>query len=168
MPGGAGRRHDRDHEPGAVERAPLVYHAKAKVIFKFNRATFRHSRDPEAAPPKAFSGGDLYAAARRSGLEFGPPTNKSWPPRVSATMSSSWIGSPQEAIPVYRYNLTRLDACFHGLILLFADNSSSPRPAAYLPVRFGEIRLEKPGAAVSRRGSTSAATTRAPSSPISR
>ncbi|MGH6794554.1 MAG: polyketide synthase dehydratase domain-containing protein, partial [Methylocella sp.] len=55
-----------------------------------------------------------------------------------------------EAIPEYGLDPTRLDACFHGLILLFADNASSSRPAAYLPVRFGEIRLEKPGAAIAR------------------
>ncbi|MGH6797128.1 MAG: polyketide synthase dehydratase domain-containing protein, partial [Roseiarcus sp.] len=55
-----------------------------------------------------------------------------------------------EAIPEYGLDPARLDACFHGLILLFADNSSSRRPAAYLPVRFGEIRLEKPGAAIAR------------------
>ncbi len=129
--------------------APLVCHAKAKVIFK-------PAAPPAAIPAipkpraKRVSGGDLYAAARRSGLEFGPAYQQ--------VLAASRIGDDvilvdlvaAEAIPEYSLDPARLDACFHGLILLFADNSSSPRPAAYLPVRFGEIRLEKPGAAIAR------------------
>ena len=42
----------------------------------------------------------------------------------------------------------RLDSCFHGLILLFDDVDS--RVSAYLPVRFDEVRLLKPGAALAR------------------
>jgi hypothetical protein len=64
-------------------------------------------------------------------------------------MSSSWI-CRRGGYPEYGLDPARLDACFHGLILLFAGNSSSRRPAAYLPVRFGEIWLEKPGAAIAR------------------
>ncbi|MGH6811485.1 MAG: beta-ketoacyl synthase N-terminal-like domain-containing protein, partial [Methylocella sp.] len=128
--------------------APWVGHAKAKVIFK--------PAPPAAIPPiprpraKPVPGTDLYAAARRSGLEFGPAYQQ--------VLAASRIGEnvilvdlvAAEAIPEYGLDPARLDACFHGLILLFADNSSSRRPAAYLPVRFGEIRLEKPGAAVAR------------------
>jgi phthiocerol/phenolphthiocerol synthesis type-I polyketide synthase C len=128
--------------------APWVGHAKAKVIFK--------PAPPAASPAiprpraKRISGADLYAAARRSGLEFGPAYQQ-----VSA---ASRIGEDvilvdlvaADAIPEYGLDPARLDACFHGLILLFAGNSSSRRPAAYLPVRFGEIWLEKPGAAIAR------------------
>ncbi len=128
--------------------APWVGHAKAKVIFK--------SAPPAAIPAiprpraKRVSGADLYAAARRSGLEFGPAYQQ--------VLAASRTGEnvilvdliAAAAIPEYGLDPARLDACFHGLILLFADNSSSGRPAAYLPVRFGEIRLEKPGAAIAR------------------
>ncbi|MGA9214013.1 MAG: beta-ketoacyl synthase N-terminal-like domain-containing protein, partial [Methylocella sp.] len=128
--------------------APWVGHAKAKVIFK--------PAPPAAIPAiprpraKRVSGADLYAAARRSGLEFGPAYQQ--------VLAASRIGEDvilvdlvaAEAIPEYGLDPARLDACFHGLILLFAGNSSSRRPAAYLPVRFGEIRLEKPGAAITR------------------
>ena len=128
--------------------APWVGHAKAKVIFK--------PAPPAAVPAiprpraKRVSGADLYAAARRSGLEFGPAYQQ--------VLAASRIGEDvilvdlvaAEAIPEYGLDPARLDACFHGLILLFAGNSSSRRPAAYLPVRFGEIRLEKPGAAIAR------------------
>ena len=128
--------------------APWVGHAKAKVIFK---------PAPPAAipaiPGRAQSVSPAPISARPRGVRASnsvPPTNKSWPPRGSAKMSSSWIWSRRTAIPEYGLDPARLDACFHGLILLFAGNSSSRRPAAYLPVRFGEIRLEKPGAAIAR------------------
>ena len=128
--------------------APWVGHAKAKVIFK--------PTPPAAAPAiprpraKRISGADLYVAARRSGLEFGPAYQQ--------VLAASRVGEDvilvdlvaAAAIPEYGLDPARLDACFHGLILLFAGNSSSLRPAAYLPVRFGEIRLEKPGAAIAR------------------
>ena len=105
--------------------APLVCHAKAKVIFK-------PAAPPAAIPAipkpraKRVSGADLYAAARRSGLEFGPAYQQ--------VLAASRIGDDvilvdlvaAEAIPEYSLDPARLDACFHGLILLFADNSSSP------------------------------------------
>jgi len=128
--------------------APWVGHAKAKVIFKpAPPAVIPAIPRPSAKP---VSGADLYAAARRSGLEFGPAYQQ--------VLAASRIGEDvilvdlvaAEAIPEYGLDPARLDACFHGLILLFAGNSLSRRPAAYLPVRFGEIRLEKPGAAIAR------------------
>jgi phthiocerol/phenolphthiocerol synthesis type-I polyketide synthase C len=128
--------------------APWVVHAKAKVIFK--------PAPPAAVPAiprphaKRVSGADLYVAARRSGLEFGPTYRQ--------VLAASRIGDDvilvdlvaAAAIPEYGLDPARLDACFHGLILLFVGNSSSRRPAAYLPVRFGEIRLERPAAAIAR------------------
>ena len=128
--------------------APWVGHAKAKVIFK--PAPIAAIPAIPRPPAKRVSGADLYAAARRSGLEFGPAYQQ--------VLAASRIGEDvilvdlvaAAAIPEYGLDPARLDACFHGLILLFAGNSSSRRPAAYLPVRFGEIRLEKPGAAIAR------------------
>jgi phthiocerol/phenolphthiocerol synthesis type-I polyketide synthase C len=128
--------------------SPWVGHAKAKVIFK--------PAPPAVVPAvprphaKSVSGADLYVAARRSGLEFGPAYQQ--------VLTASRIGEDvilvdlvaAADIPEYGLDPARLDACFHGLILLFADNSSSRRPAAYLPVRFGEIRLEKPGTAIAQ------------------
>jgi acyl transferase domain-containing protein len=56
--------------------APWVVHAKAKVIFT-------------PAPPAAFPAIPRPRGVRASNSV--PPTNKSWPPRGSAKMSSSWI-----------------------------------------------------------------------------
>jgi acyl transferase domain-containing protein/NADPH:quinone reductase-like Zn-dependent oxidoreductase/NAD(P)-dependent dehydrogenase (short-subunit alcohol dehydrogenase family)/acyl carrier protein len=128
--------------------APWSVHAKAKVIFQVS---------PPAVIPvipgaraKPVSGAGLYATARRSGLEFGPAYQQ--------VFAASRIGEDvilvdlvaADSTSEYGLDPARLDSCFHGLILLFADNSSSQRPAAYLPVHFGEIRLEKPGAAIAR------------------
>ncbi len=45
---------------------------------------------------------------------------------------------------------SRLDSCFHGLILLFAELMGEGSTKAYVPVRFGEIRLLRPGAVIAR------------------
>lgn len=128
--------------------SPWTVHAKAKVILK----------PPPPVPLDAMpelsgdivSGPDLYMIARRSGLEFGAAFRQ-----VSA---ASRIGNTcivvelLAADPSSRYGLdpARLDSCFHGLILLFSSEISNLRPAAYLPVRFGELRLEKPGRVIAR------------------
>ncbi|MGH6842516.1 MAG: polyketide synthase dehydratase domain-containing protein, partial [Methylocella sp.] len=128
--------------------APFVGHAKAKVIFRpAPCAAISAIPRPRA---KRVLAADLYAAARRFGLEFGPAYQQ--------VLTASRIGKDvilvdlvaAAALPEYGIDPARLDACFHGLILLFADSAANPRPAAYLPVRFGEIRLEKPGAAIAR------------------
>lgn len=128
--------------------SPWVGHAKAKIILK--------SALSAAAPaiPRlkraTVTGAELYAIARGSGLEFGPAYRQ--------VLAASRIDDvtllvdlvPGEATPGYGLDPARLDSCFHGLILLFSDKVSEGRPAAYLPVRFGEIRLEKPGAAIAK------------------
>jgi acyl transferase domain-containing protein/NADPH:quinone reductase-like Zn-dependent oxidoreductase/acyl carrier protein len=128
--------------------SPWAAHARAKILSK--------SAPSAAAPavpgrgPESIAGADLYAIARRSGLEFGPAYQQ--------VLAASRIGestilvelAAAEASVGYGLDPARLDACFHGLILLFADKISKERAAAYLPVRFGEIRLEQPGAAIAR------------------
>ncbi|MCI0465594.1 MAG: SDR family NAD(P)-dependent oxidoreductase [Beijerinckiaceae bacterium] len=128
--------------------SPWVGHAKAKIILK---------PAPVAACPAApapggrvIEGSELYAIACQSGLEFGPAFRQ--------VLAASHIDgatitvdlTAAEENPVYGLDPARLDACFHGLILLFADELGSARPAAYLPVRFAEIKLEKPGATIAR------------------
>ncbi len=57
---------------------------------------------------------------------------------------------PAEADSRFALVPSRLDACFHGLILLFADLLGDGAGKAYIPVRFGEIRLVRPGAVIAR------------------
>jgi hypothetical protein len=46
----------------------------------------------------------------------------------------------------YRIDPARLDACFHGLFALFSSLGAQRRGTAYLPVRFGHIRVNRSGA----------------------
>jgi phthiocerol/phenolphthiocerol synthesis type-I polyketide synthase C len=128
--------------------SPFTVHAKAKVVFK------------PAAPPALdgipdltgdmVAGTELYQTARRSGLEFGEAYRQVL--AASRNSKTRIVVDLLAADPSPRYGLdpARLDSCFHGLILLFSGKDLSTRPAAYLPVRFGDIRLEKPAGVISR------------------
>lgn len=127
--------------------SPYVSHAKAKLLFKSPPAT--SLPDTGGAWPKGRAGAELYAVARRSGLEFGPAFQQV----LSAARKGQRIAVDlvsAQASSSYGLDPARLDSCFHGLILLFEDKIEKGRPAAYLPVRFGEIRIERPGSAIAR------------------
>jgi acyl transferase domain-containing protein/NADPH:quinone reductase-like Zn-dependent oxidoreductase/acyl carrier protein len=126
---------------------PWQTHATAKII-----AAAAHS-DPEINRPRDFvrqiSGKELYLAASAAGLQFGPSFQnvaRAGISRDNRIIVELRKGHPSE----YGLDPARLDSCFHGLILLFADLSLQARPAAYLPVRFGEVRLLKPGTPIAR------------------
>jgi phthiocerol/phenolphthiocerol synthesis type-I polyketide synthase C len=128
--------------------SPWTVHAKAKVIFK-PAPLAAHDAVP-VLTGNIVTGGDLYMIARRSGLEFGPAYRQ--------VLAASRTGATQIVVdllavdlsPQYGLDPALLDSCFHGLILLFSDKTSNARPSAYLPVRFGEIRLEKPEGVIAR------------------
>jgi phthiocerol/phenolphthiocerol synthesis type-I polyketide synthase C len=128
--------------------SPWTGHAKAKVIFR-PAPTFAAPEIPQPHET-GIAGADLYAIARRSGLEFGPAFQQvlvAW--RIGEATILVDL-APAEAEPWYGLDPARLDSCFHGLILLFSDKFAGNPTPAYLPVRFGEIRLEKSGAAITR------------------
>ncbi len=130
--------------------APFTLHARARIIEKPGPAP---QLAPRAAPGEAVPGREIYARAERVGLDFGPAFRQA----ASATrLGPRTIRVNLKPQPAHaagaRYGLdpARLDSCFHGLILLFDDlaKETGGRPAAYLPVRVGEIRLERPGAPI--------------------
>src|SRR3984893_9197417 len=99
--------------------APWVVHAKAKVIFQpAPPAAFPAIPRPRA---KRVSGADLYAAARRSGLEFGPAYQQVLAAsRIGRYVILGYLVAAEATPATLEYGLdpARLDACFHGLILL--------------------------------------------------
>ncbi|WP_036262317.1 type I polyketide synthase [Methylocapsa aurea] len=128
--------------------AAWVSHAKAKFIQKP-----ASSAPPPAAPGqfiKAIAGADLYAEARRSGLDFGPAYRQV--ATASRIAENTILVDLVEAASDEDYGLdpARLDSCFHGLIPRFSDLAPMDRQLAYVPVRFDEVRLEKPGAVIAR------------------
>ena len=88
----------------------------------------------------------IYAAAEAVGLHYGP--------EFRLLKSVTRVGTdaivvdlvPSAAHGDYRLDPARLDACFHGLFALFSGLGAERRGTAYLPVRFGHIRLSRPGA----------------------
>lgn len=131
--------------------ASWVSHAKAKVVH--NPASSIGTPATMRQFAKSIAGADLYAEARRSGLDFGPAYRQV--AAASQIDADTIIVELVEAEAGAEYGLdpARLDACFHGLILLFSDLAPA-RPqgdqVAYVPVRFEEARLDQPGAAIAR------------------
>ncbi|WP_331311766.1 SDR family NAD(P)-dependent oxidoreductase [Methylobacterium oryzae] len=136
-----------------LTQTPWQLHAQAKIV----EGTFSAPKAPdldgfsfETAGDHVLSGDALYAKALASGLGFGPSFQQV---ALSARLDDATIVSDLlPAEPDTRYGLVpnRLDACFHGLILLFADLLGENGGKAYIPVRFGEVRLLRPGAVIAR------------------
>ncbi|MFF9553895.1 SDR family NAD(P)-dependent oxidoreductase [Methylobacterium fujisawaense] len=136
-----------------LTQTPWQLHAQAKIV----EGTFSSPKAPdlngfsfETAGEHVLTGDALYAKALASGLAFGPSFQQV---AMSARLDDATIVSDLlPAEPDSRYALVpnRLDACFHGLILLFADLLGENGGKAYIPVRFGEVRLLRPGAVIAR------------------
>ncbi len=136
-----------------LSNTPFVLHARAKIIQKPGRlAEFAAALPPTLARrrEKVVSGPELYAEALRSGLEFGPAFRQVASAARAGKNAIVVNLQAAEADPRYGLDPARLDSCFHGLILLFSGLARTERTPAYLPVRFGEIRLEQKGAAIAQ------------------
>ncbi|WP_128560367.1 type I polyketide synthase [Methylobacterium crusticola] len=135
-----------------LSQAPWQLHAVAKLVEGEAPPPPRVTgRDAAALPDETvIEGEDLYRRAVQSGLGFGPAFRQV---ARSARLDDVTIASdllPAEENPRYGLVPSRLDACFHGLILLFADLLGEAATRAYVPIRFGEIRLVRPGAVIAR------------------
>ncbi len=140
-----------------LTQTPWQLHAQAKIVegsFSAPKAPDLDGFSFETAGDHVLTGDALYAKALASGLAsglgFGPSFQQV---AMSARLDDATIVSDLlPAEPDTRYGLVpnRLDACFHGLILLFADLLGENGGKAYIPVRFGEVRLLRPGAVIAR------------------
>ncbi|KQU17724.1 beta-ketoacyl synthase [Methylobacterium sp. Leaf94] len=131
-----------------LTQAAWQLHAAAKII----DGTFPAPAPVDLHVPAehAVAGESLYRLAAASGLGFGPSFRQV---AASARLDETTIVSellPAEADGRFGLVPARLDSCFHGLILLFAGLMGEGSTKAYVPVRFGEIRLVKPGAVIAR------------------
>ncbi len=121
-------------------RAGWQLHATAKIV--------RPTSEDEVAPFSAREGGESFTAARTyklatdSGLHFGPSfrqvdsVNKFGDEFITVELL------PPQATLGFNIDPARLDSCFHGLIVLFADSDDA---TPYVPVRVADARLFKPG-----------------------
>jgi acyl transferase domain-containing protein/NADPH:quinone reductase-like Zn-dependent oxidoreductase/acyl carrier protein len=128
-----------------LSKTAFVVHARGAVVQQPGPIV-------AVATPGALQAGEdaaaLYERARRVGLEFGPSFRRlGRAERIAADAIEVELtrGAGDSRMGL---DPARLDSCFHGLILLFEDFDA--RSGAYLPVRFEEVRLLKPGAPLSR------------------
>ncbi|GJE55533.1 L-threonine 3-dehydrogenase [Methylobacterium thuringiense] len=131
-----------------LTQAPWQLHVSAKIVDGTYAPAGR--LDIEMPAGHAVAGEDLYRRAAASGLGFGPSFRQvALAARIDDTTIVSEL-KPAEADARYGLSPARLDSCFHGLILLFAELLGADSTKAYVPVRFGEIRLNRPGAVIHR------------------
>ena len=83
-----------------------------------------------------------------AGLEFGPAYRQLARAKRTDTGVIEVELTPQAGDSRFGLDPARLNSCFHGLILLFADRESGS--GAYLPVRFDDVRLIEPGEGITR------------------
>ena len=128
-----------------LSKTAYATHARGKIIQKPGPA-------PSAVSSPALSGGvesaALYERALASGLEFGPAYRQLVRAKLMGGSFADVELTPEAGDPRFGLDPARLDCCFHGLILLFAERESEG--GAYLPVRFEEARLIEPGASLAR------------------
>ena len=92
----------------------------------------------------------IYELARRYGLEYGPAFRKlcaverPGKDRLSIALCPPEAGGLAHAAR-YQVFPDEFDACFHGLAALFEDLSAGGDRLAYVPVRFGRLRLYQAG-----------------------
>ncbi len=103
---------------------------------------------PAGAP--AMTGADLYPAAAASGLQYGPAFRLL--DAVRRTGPRSFAVDLLDSATDARYGLdpARVDACFHGLVVLFADLAVRGHLKPYVPVAVAEAKLFRPGARIAR------------------
>ncbi|WP_024816558.1 type I polyketide synthase [Methylopila sp. 73B] len=108
--------------------------------------------EPVSGDGPSFTSAEIYARSEIHGLGFGPAfraverVDRPAPHAIRVTLKpeAERAGARDD-----RYGLhpADFDACFHGLLTLFGEHGDRP-DVTYLPMRFGALRLMKPGAAI--------------------
>jgi phthiocerol/phenolphthiocerol synthesis type-I polyketide synthase C len=105
---------------------------------------------PGRGEPEVFEGAGLYAQALDHGLDFGPAfrvvesVKRFGQDRLSVRLKPD-AERPGQRDPRFGLHPAHFDACFHSLLTLFGAHGDRP-DVTYLPMRFGQLRLYKPGA----------------------
>ena len=128
-------------------QTPWQTHATAKILRDSTIGLLPEVDDhAPLSPSHSVTGAEIYAMAERAGLLYGPTFQKLAtasavrPDRIVLDLKK------EEADPAYGVDPARMDSCFHALVLIFSSLRDAVHGTAYIPVRFGEIMLRKPGA----------------------
>ena len=130
---------------------PWQTHATAKIIRDSSVGTLPEAEDhAPVSPSHPVTGAEIYAMAERAGLQYGPTFQKL---ETAAAVRPDRIVlelTKEDADPAFGVDPARMDACFHALVLIFSSLRDAVHGTAYIPVRFGEIMLRRPGATFTR------------------
>lgn len=125
------------HARGTLRRVPAAVETRRPKI-------------PHVAEPILSDAAEIYAAAERAGLDYGPRFRI-----VTSTSRDETVGESRMIVPAggvgayddrHVLHPISLDASFHGLFLARPQRDGERK--AYLPIRFRQIRVWKPGTPV--------------------
>lgn len=126
--------------------SPWQTHATAKILRDPTVGILPEAEDhAPLSPSHPVTGAEIYAMADRAGLQYGPTFQKL---ETAAAVRPDRIVldlTKEDADPAFGVDPARMDSCFHALVLIFSSLRDAVHGTAYIPVRFGEIMLRKPG-----------------------
>ncbi len=132
-------------------QTPWQTHATAKILRDATIGVLPETDDhAPLSPSHPVTGTEIYAMAERAGLQYGPSFRKLAtasavrPDRIVLDLTK------EDGDPSFGVDPARMDACFHALVLIFSSLRDAVHGTAYIPVRFGEIMLRRPGATFTR------------------
>lgn len=127
-----------------------ILHARGALAPLQNAATLSLPPLPMVQDPILSEAAEIYAAAERAGLDYGPRFRAVVSTLRDETVGESRLGIPEGGTGAYedRHVLhpVSLDASFHGLFLARPNRDGERK--AHLPIRFRHIRIWKPGVSV--------------------
>ncbi len=126
-------------------QTPWQTHATAKIV-RDTAAAIMLDEDLPTPAALRVDGAEIYAMAAQAGLQYGPAFRKLASAALARTNCIVLDLVGEEAAPAYGIDPARMDACFHALVLIFAGANDAIESSAFIPVRFREIRLRRPGA----------------------
>ena len=127
-------------------QSPWQTHATAKILRDSTVGILPEAEDhAPLSPSHPVTGAEIYAMAERAGLQYGPSFQKL--ERAAAVRPDRIVLelTKEQADPAFGVDPARMDACFHALVLIFSSLRDAVHGTAYIPVRFGEIMLRRPG-----------------------
>lgn len=127
-----------------------ILHARGALAPLQNAATLSLPPRPTVQDPILSEAAEIYAAAERAGLDYGPHFRAVISTLRDETVGESRLRVPEGGTGAYddRHVLhpVSLDASFHGLFLARPQRDGERK--AHLPIRFRHIRVWKPGVGV--------------------
>lgn len=127
-----------------------ILHARGALAPLQNAAALPLPPLPTVQDPILSETAEIYAAAERAGLDYGPRFRAVVSTLRDETVGESRLRVPEGGTGAYddRHVLhpVSLDASFHGLFLARPNRDGERK--AHLPIRFRHIRVWKPGVSV--------------------